>query len=191
MRARAATAALLLLLAAGCAADTVVSETEGAVNSGGTPGTYDPCLPPPTGVKRVGHRTRPSTTLGSSRSWPPAEPLAPHTRRREIPLCLGSPSGPQASSPTGAPPTRRRRRSNVAALCRAAQLLVAALHRHTAPFPRRRGAPYNATSGAPGLNPCITDQEAVGVDGSKQGNYQEYLVCGCAPARSHLQADRI
>lgn len=46
--------AVLLVLAcclAGAQAQATVADT--AAGSTGTPGTYDPCLPPPTGVKRV------------------------------------------------------------------------------------------------------------------------------------------
>ena len=50
---RRALAALLALACClgGARAQATVSDT--AAGSSGTPGTYDPCLPPPTGVKRV------------------------------------------------------------------------------------------------------------------------------------------
>lgn len=50
---RRALAALLALACClgGTRAQATVADT--AAGSSGTPGTYDPCLPPPTGVKRV------------------------------------------------------------------------------------------------------------------------------------------
>jgi hypothetical protein len=36
------------------------------------------------------------------------------------------------------------------------------------------GAPYNTTTGAPGLNPCL-DAPVTGADGTNFGTYQEYL----------------
>lgn len=46
--------AALVALACGARAQVVVPETAtGDATGGGTPGTYDPCLPPPTGVQQA------------------------------------------------------------------------------------------------------------------------------------------
>ncbi|PRW58472.1 Armadillo repeat-containing 8 [Chlorella sorokiniana] len=105
--ARRALAALLALACClgGARAQATVADT--AAGSSGTPGTYDPCLPPPTGVKRGD------------------------------PFVFGL-----AFWPGG---------------------LVSDW-----------GAPYNTTTGAPGLNPCL-DAPVTGADGTNFGTYQEYL----------------
>jgi hypothetical protein len=65
---------------------------------------------------------------------------------------------------------------------------------HREPYCHRcRGAPYNTTSGAPGLNPCITNGTVTNPDGSEQ-SYQAYLVSGeeaLGPARAAGRGDLV
>ena len=60
---------------------------------------------------------------------------------------------------------------------------------HCPPAACRRGAPYNTTTGAPGLNPCL-DAPVSGADGTNFGTYQEYLVRGGA-GRQHGGLDAL
>lgn len=95
---------LALLLAAGAGRAQVV------VDSGKAAGTYDPCLEPPTGVSLVRGCQEGDSAFRLTCSAPCTPSFAHHSMtmtlpcRREIPLCLASPSGLAAGCPTGAPP---------------------------------------------------------------------------------------